>query len=622
MKATMKSNPNIQRDKGLIRLFTAVLSVLMFSGCAQQDAMKVDILENEVRQDTLLGQSLSAEHKDEGEKPFLNAPILEAMTGQKILYDKAYGRAKSYFSPENPVRGAVLAVNLKNKEEIAGFFQRLEKNQQYRTVVLLTAVGSPQKAVAGNYGYKTPYGTLYPPEGILKKLEGDTFVKTDEALVRREPWPSVIAPFIAKSFPQTTFLPVFINENATGSDTEMLAVWLNQNLPQDTLVIAQTVPKTSADPLVAEFQLKFAKNVLENFDSSKIATLPVNNGATVEVLQKYLFKRKARRMQTQFMDHLNGSLISFSMEGPLYRSRSAFMVAFGDIMLDRLVRTHMNAGGLDYPFVKMDGTYLKNNDILVANLEGPVAKKKVPTSKEIAFRFNPDVVPVLQEYSFDALSEANNHAVDMGWTGFNDTFELFLSTGVKIFGNPKEIEERSVAKFELQDQKIAFLGLEEVVFDIDDEKAVAKIRELTAEGYKVVLFPHWGVEYQHKPNKRQQELAHKFIDAGAVAVIGAHPHVVQAYETYNNRPIFYSLGNAIFDQYFSEDTQEGLSAALIVSNDQLEIYFLPIRLDRSQFRLMNEEERKAFLEKFVTYGEYESEEERQNILKGKLTIQL
>jgi len=577
---------------------------LLLYGCSAGSNMKADILEANLT-DTIPTQQFE---------------VMEVMSGQKLLYDKAYNKAKNYYSPEEPVYGAVLAANLKSKEEIAGFFKRLEKKQHYQTIVLLTTVKSQQKAVAGNWGYKTPYGTLYPPANVLQNIDGGTFVKVDEALTKKEAWPAVIAPFVAKSFGKAEFLPVFVNEDATGSDTEILATWLHENLPKDTLVIAQTVAKPSVDPAVAEFQLKFTKNVLENFDNEKISTMPLRNTEAVEVLQKYLFKRKAQKMQNQFMDTQTGHFLSFSMEGPVYQSRSVFTVAFGDVMLDRLVRTHMNNNSPDYPFEKMDFSYLNNNDILIANLEGPIAKKKIQTSKEIAFRFNPDIVPVLQKYSFDALSEANNHAVDMGWTGFDDTFELLAPTGIKVFGHPKEIEARSVASFEIQEQKIAFLGLEDVAYKIDAEKAVAKIKELTEQGYKVIPFLHWGVEYQHKPNNRQRDLAHKFIDAGAVAVIGAHPHVIQTYETYNNRPIFYSLGNAIFDQYFSKDTQEGLSTALIVSNDQIEIYFLPIKLDKSQFRLMTGDERTEFLKRFVEYGEYRSEEERQNILSGKLTL--
>ncbi len=593
-------------------LFLAL--TLSLAGCSTGgESMKADILQPETQQ----------QYK-----------LLEAMTGQKVMYDKAYEKAKNYYAPENPVRGVLIGTNLKNKEEIAGFFQRLEKNQRYQTVVLISAVklnaegqgessltaGLKPVASVSDFAYKTPYGILPPPGDILGKITGNTMVSMDNILAKREAWAKVIAPFVAKSFHQAAFMPVFVNEDATEAETEKLADWLNTELPEDTLVVAQTTTKTSGDLNVAAFQLRFTENVLENFGLETVGNLPFNNTVTTQVLERYLTKRKAQKMQNQFMEPETGSFLSFSMDGPVYKNRSVFMVAFGDIMLDRMVRSRMDSHSQDYPFEKMDRTYLKNNDILVANLEGPVAKKRVQTSKMIAFRFNPDVVQVLKKYSFDALSEANNHATDMGWSGFNDTFELLAPTGIKVFGNPKEIEDRSVATFDVGGKKIAFLGLEEVIYTIDDEKAVAKIKELTAQGYKVIPFAHWGIEYQHRPNARQKELAHKFIDAGAVAVIGHHPHVVQTFEMYNGRPVFYSLGNAIFDQDFSLDTQEGLSIALDIADDQIRILLMPIKIDRSQFRLMNAEERKKFFEEFVRWGEYRSEEERQSVLNGAVTL--
>lgn len=589
-------------------VFLLAAMALSLSGCAQQRGnMKADIFESSTQQHYL---------------------VLDAMAGQKPLYDKAYDKAKNYFTPESPVRGAVIAANLKSKEELAGFFQRLEKTQHYQTIVVLNAVKFPQKiagtasAIISPFTYKTPYGLLNPDSAAVDRLSKTKSIFQDASFAKGEAWPKIIAPFVAKSFHGSSFLPVFINEDILPADAERVATALLNALPQDSLVIAQSIPKTSTDTTVAEFQLKFTETVLENFDTEKLSTLPLNNSAAIGVLEKYLGQKKSQRMQNQFQDSGSGNFLSFAMEGPLYQSRSVSVVAFGDLMFDRVVRNLMDSHSLEYPLEKMDRTYLKNNDILVANLEGPIAKKKMQTSKAIAFRFNPDIVQTLKKYYFDALSEANNHAADMGWTGFNDTFELLAPTGIKVFGNPKEIEDRSTATFDIQGQKIAFLGLEEVVYTIDDAKAVAKIKELTAQGYKVIPFMHWGIEYQHRPNSRQQDLAHKFIDAGAVAVIGCHPHVVQSFEIYKNHPVFYSLGNAIFDQYFSPDTQEGLSIAMNIANDQIQIYFFPIKIDRSQFRLMNADERKKFMDKFAGWGEYSSEEERQNVLAGKITLGL
>jgi|GEM_PF-434457 len=586
---------------------------------------------------------------------------IDAMIGQKSVYEAAYAKAKTYFAPENPVRGAVIAATLKNKEELAGFFQRLQNQQNYQTIVLLSSADfggaanpktpasqtqisaadsqaliktqtqantqvSNSSAIAGisNYAYKTSYGILAPPGNFFQNDPESDFLKPDEAniIAKKEAWSKTIAPFIAKTFPNTKVLTVFVNQNNTPADDQKLAVWLSTSLPQDSLVLAQATSKTSPDQNVAEFQLKFTENVLENFDETNLQTLPFNDSNSANILERYLFQRHAQHVQNQFMDPQTGGLISFSMDGPLIQSRNVFLVSFGDIMLDRVVRQLMDSNGLDYPFQKMDQTYLKNNDILLANLEGPIAKKRVQTSKEIAFRFAPDVIPLLQKYFFDALSQANNHAMDMGVTGYDDTFDLMAQTGIKVFGDPRQIDDRSVAKFDIDGQKIAFLGLEEVVYKIDDAKAVATIKDLTTQGYKVIPFMHWGIEYKHTPNDRQQQLAHEFIDAGAYAVIGCHPHVVETFETYKNHPIFYSLGNGIFDQYFSPDTQEGLSTAMILSNDQIQIYFLPIKIDKSQFRLMTQEERIAFLQRFVTYGDYQTEAERLDIANGKLTIKL
>jgi poly-gamma-glutamate synthesis protein (capsule biosynthesis protein) len=92
-------------------------------------------------------------------------------------------------------------------------------------------------------------------------------------------------------------------------------------------------------------------------------------------------------------------------------------------------------------------------------------------------------------------------------------------------------------------------------------------------------------------NHIQKDLAHKFIDAGADLIIGSHPHVVQEVGLYKNKLIFYSLGNFIFDQYFSVDTQQGL----MVGYDGSNYYLIPIQGNRSALSFMNNDKSKEFL---------------------------
>jgi poly-gamma-glutamate capsule biosynthesis protein CapA/YwtB (metallophosphatase superfamily) len=85
------------------------------------------------------------------------------------------------------------------------------------------------------------------------------------------------------------------------------------------------------------------------------------------------------------------------------------------------------------------------------------------------------------------------------------------------------------------------------------------IRKARAAGADVVVvYPHWGVEYRTGPTAAQQKLARGMIDAGADLVVGNHAHWAGTMEVYRGKPIWYSLGNFVFDQTWSEETEEGL----------------------------------------------------------------
>jgi poly-gamma-glutamate synthesis protein (capsule biosynthesis protein) len=128
------------------------------------------------------------------------------------------------------------------------------------------------------------------------------------------------------------------------------------------------------------------------------------------------------------------------------------------------------------------------------------------------------------------------------------------------------------------------------------------------------------VEYEHQFNTTQQELAHQIIDAGADIIIGHHPHVVQGMEIYKNKPIFYSLGNFVFDQYFSEDTQQELGVGIHYEQGNYQIYLFPILSTGSQLSLMKAGERDVFLNKFIDWSEID-ESYKNQIKQGRIILQ-
>jgi poly-gamma-glutamate synthesis protein (capsule biosynthesis protein) len=114
------------------------------------------------------------------------------------------------------------------------------------------------------------------------------------------------------------------------------------------------------------------------------------------------------------------------------------------------------------------------------------------------------------------------------------------------------------------------LGLSDLWGALDKEAVQKSARDLASSSDILVVNIHWGEEYKADPNNRQKEMAHLLIDAGVDVIIGHHPHVVQTVETYKNKPIFYSLGNFIFDQYFSPETQKGLAVEIIFTSKDIE----------------------------------------------------
>ncbi len=114
------------------------------------------------------------------------------------------------------------------------------------------------------------------------------------------------------------------------------------------------------------------------------------------------------------------------------------------------------------------------------------------------------------------------------------------------------------------------------LFNPDTTAVLSKIKTIRPQCDYIILFAHWGEEYQHEPTSKQRESAHAFVDAGADVVVGAHPHVVEPLEIYNNHAIFYSLGNFLFDQGWRPEVKRGLAVAIKFSASSTTFTLIPV----------------------------------------------
>ncbi|WP_341677399.1 CapA family protein [Niveibacterium sp. SC-1] len=246
-------------------------------------------------------------------------------------------------------------------------------------------------------------------------------------------------------------------------------------------------------------------------------------------------------------------------------------VFVGDVMLAESEGTgRLIARGGD-PFAKVR-EMLSAAELRIANFESSAGTTGKPDpDKPFSFRTAQSALSGFAAL-FQAGGLANNHAGDFGRKDFVETRLALEAAGAKTFGGGSEpAEAHRAALFERHGVKIALLGYLDFlprwfavapgmpgVAWLDEDQAALDIASAKEQGADVVVVvPHWGMEHEPRANARQRRLARALLDAGADAVIGGHPHVVQDVEIYKGKPIVYSLGNFVFDGFEDEDNVTG-----------------------------------------------------------------
>jgi len=236
----------------------------------------------------------------------------------------------------------------------------------------------------------------------------------------------------------------------------------------------------------------------------------------------------------------------------------------GDILLDRGVRQEIEARGTESLFTSGVDSVLRASTLVVGNLECPATTIKAPTFKRYIFRAEPEWLDVLRNHGFTHLNLANNHSVDQGRRGLEDTHRQVIAHGMTPIGadstqaaaaQPVLLTEAPrkvwlIASLRMALENFAWLPDRWSVSQDDDEALVKRVADLRrADSTAVIIVsPHWGWEHHLEPVGQQRVLAHRLIDAGADLLIGHHTHTLQTIENYRDRSIYYSLGNFIFDQ--------------------------------------------------------------------------
>lgn len=279
-------------------------------------------------------------------------------------------------------------------------------------------------------------------------------------------------------------------------------------------------------------------------------------------------------------------------------------IAVGDIMTSRTVdRKIIAANDFLSPF-RLTGKTLAAADITFGNFEGTISHDARPRPGGTSFVSRVKVIDGFRFAGIDFLSLANNHIGDYGAGTLSETVTLLRDAGIAVAGAGADlVGAREPAILVRNGVRFAFVAFNAIIgtpqagpdnpgavrikmapwfpFSGADLAAVVdNVKRARRIADVVIVYPHWGAEYTAQPNADQKRVGRAMIDAGADMVIATHPHWVQGAELYKGRLIAYSLGNFVFDQTWSVETEQGAVLELTFWGPKLVgASFVPVQIE-------------------------------------------
>lgn len=254
---------------------------------------------------------------------------------------------------------------------------------------------------------------------------------------------------------------------------------------------------------------------------------------------------------------------------PLHREAKILFV--GDMFFDRQIRSIMSKKGGDYVF-SCNKDFLKNFDTVVGNLEGPITKNasvslgsEVGSPNNYIFTFPVETAKLLKKYNINIVSLGNNHINNFGEAGIASTHKYLDEAGIEYFGGISGDEP--LLRKTISGVHITFIAYNQFGGQTQD-KIVNLIKKEKDSGQKVIIFAHWGEEYVGATGS-MKSTARRFANAGADLIIGSHPHVILEQEKIGNTEVYYSLGNFIFDQYWTHVVKNGMGVEVNLTQDSI-----------------------------------------------------
>jgi len=278
--------------------------------------------------------------------------------------------------------------------------------------------------------------------------------------------------------------------------------------------------------------------------------------------------------------------------------RPTTLAVVGDIMLGRGV---LEPARTLAPLSQL----LRGHDLTIGNLESTLSDDGRPQQGHDSFAAAPSVVGLLERAGIDAVSLANNHTGDYQDSALLDTVRRLRGSTVHPFGAGPDLAAAGRAVvLRRGGTSFGFLGFNAIgetpratrsrpgvlsvrmpprtgpLSRVDLAHVSRLVRRLATRVDVVVVLPHWGTQYTHRPEPVQRRVARILVESGADLVVGSHPHWVQGLDLVRRAVVAHSLGNFVFDMDFMTETQQGVVLEATFWGDTLKaVDLVPYRLD-------------------------------------------
>jgi len=521
------------------------------------------------------------------------------------------------------IAAGVVPHHLLAKETIADFFSYISQDKPHPdTIILLSPDHFNSASLEEEISFITVSWESGPSEikgipvdtSLLQKLALENNLISSNSAITLDFGITNLLPFLKSYFNQVKVVPILVPGNITRNEVTRLVESIDRLSSPDTMMIASVDFSHYLPSEVASFHDQKSIRVLSNFEEEHFENIEVDSWAALYAVRLYARLREsenpliiAHKNSTDFLPFPQEETTSylsvvFQRGEAINKGREVETILLaGDMMLGRGVAELSKQNSIYYPFQKIR-PLLRGVDVVFANLEGPIVENPAEfSSNELNFTFSPEVLEAMQRSQINLVSLANNHLMDRGEEGLKETRDWLEQYQINVIGYPlsPEEERQNSSWATWATEHSVFLAFNRVLplvhFKKEIIQEVERVKKDNPQKFMIVSM-HWGKEYQTVSSSAQRQLARQLIAAGADLIVGHHPHVVQEIEMIEGKPVFYSLGNFIFDYQSMPETREGLMVGLTVEPDRVTCRLFPLQHHLGQPELMRQREAETFLQ--------------------------